>query len=532
MSPVNSGVNIGFPRQPVNLQRLGWIALLILCGGLKLFLSAGVELGKDEAAYVYWGQHLDASYALFPFALFGLFHWFAPGAESILRLGPVLFGSASMLLLFRLCRLHPLNVGQALWATAALACSHWFWHTSSYLHPDSPFIACWLLTLVAARQCWRSGTTTVRRLDLLQVGVAAGLTILCKYSGAFLVFGLLLWIPIAHRRSGGWSQLAWVVLPLTVVVAPMVHALLISHFFLPTTLTTLSRIVSAGNLPARLALFALSPLLFVSPLYLFLLYRNLAMLVVRQLGGRAEQRPPAHVLLALLPAVCLLLAFGAFALGRGQIKGNWVLPAFLGLIPYAFASVRQPSARRLLFYSVVITNLIQALSIGLGLRFPGIARDLDSALRLAALNESYSLLVAAPDRRREATYSWTERLCEYRGWRRFAAELEEELTATQMGRDVPLVSHQYGVAFGLDYYGSGKRTHFTVEDPRFSDLSDLYASCGVDLPPEILFVARARTTLPPSLLSRYGDSEAIASLSRRDAGCAPIQYEVHRLRIP
>ena len=48
---------------------------------LKCWLVYGVELGKDEAVYWYWSQHLDASYALLPFSLMALADALVPGDE-------------------------------------------------------------------------------------------------------------------------------------------------------------------------------------------------------------------------------------------------------------------------------------------------------------------------------------------------------------------------------------------------------------------------------------------------------------------
>ena len=69
----------------------------------KLWFVDGVELGKDEAVYWYWSQHLDASYALLPFSLMALAHALAPYCEWVLRLPSVLLGALSTYLLFALC---------------------------------------------------------------------------------------------------------------------------------------------------------------------------------------------------------------------------------------------------------------------------------------------------------------------------------------------------------------------------------------------------------------------------------------------
>ena len=76
---------------------------------------------------------------------------------------------------------------------------------------------------------------------------------------------------------------------------------------------------------------------------------------------------------------------------RGQIKGNWILPGLLSLWPVAFAV--QP--RRWLLVAVVTTGLLQALVIGLGLKYPGLYSDLAAR---SGLDTSYVGLVSEEDR--------------------------------------------------------------------------------------------------------------------------------------
>lgn len=510
-------MNIAGGRETVKHLRPLAVLLLALCAGSKLLLSGGVELGKDEAAYVYWSQHLDATYALLPFALFGFFHWLAPGSEWVLRMGPILTGTLSLLLVYRLCRQHNLSQRAALMAAAALGSCHWFWHTTSFLHPDGPLVTCWLLTLVTAQRCW-GGERSARWRDLILVGACAGLTLLCKYSAAFLVTGLVAWIAIARRDV---REVAWVAAAAAVVAAPLLQAQLASGLFLPTTLSTLSRIATDDNPLVRLTLFVLSPALFASPLFLYEGYR----VFILRLADLRDSRSPDHnrLLLSLLPGLCLILAFAGFALLRGQIKGNWILPTFLALLPAVFAATT--ARRRLFLWGIVGTNLAQALAFGVALRFPTLVQELAPPLQSSGIDQSYTLLVAAPDRRREAAFSWTERLCDYRGWSGLAAALNSRL-AEQSIETAALASDQYGVVFGLAYYaetGGRLRDYRTVDDPRFRDLSDLYAADPAP-PPQVLFVARASSALPTSVASRYRPVGVGFELPRAAAGCDTIAY--------
>ena len=476
---------------------------LVLLGAytlLKLRLIADVELGKDEAVYWYWGQHLDASYALLPLAVFKLAHSLYPHQEWFLRLPSVLLGALSTALVYWFCKMQGLAKQLALWAAAAFALSHWIWHTSSYLHPDGFLVPCWLLALCMARQA--EATNSLR--PYVYTGLAAGLAVLCKYSGAFLVGGLGLWIALDQRRKERWHRLAAFLLPAVAVAAPLSYAQFSTDFYLPQTLSTLSRIGDLSHPLSRLLLFAVSPLFFASPFLLFLLYAGLV--------RAAKQRD----LLVLLPALCTIGAFLFFALGRGQIKGNWILPGLLSLWPVAFSV----HPRRWLLVAVVATGLLQALAIGIGLKHPGLYSEL--AVR-SRLDKSYVGLVSEEDRVREPSYSWSERLCEYGGWHRFAADVEEVVPP------LPLLSTQYSIPFALAYYGRVEREYYTVDDPRFRYLTDFYGQRKSSYPEEVLFAVRTGGAVPESLRATYPRRELIAEIERRRAGCPSVSYQVFLL---
>ena len=476
---------------------------LVLLGAytlLKLRLIADVELGKDEAVYWYWGQHLDASYALLPLAVFKLAHSLYPHQEWFLRLPSVLLGALSTALVYWLCKMQGLAKQLALWAAAAFALSHWIWHTSSYLHPDGFLVPCWLLALCMARQA--EATNALR--PYVCTGLAAGLAVLCKYSGTFLVGGLSLWIALDQRGKERWHRLAAFLLPAVAVAAPLSYAQFSTDFYLPQTLSTLSRIGDLSHPLSRLLLFAVSPLFFASPFLLFLLYAGLVRV--------AKQRD----LLVLLPALCTIGAFLVFALSRGQIKGNWILPGLLSVWPVAFSV----HPRRWLLVAVVTTGLLQALTIGLGLKYPGLYSEFAARSRL---DKSYVGLVSEEDRVREPSYSWSERLCEYGGWHHFAAAAEEVLPP------LPLLSTQYSIPFALAYYGRAEREYYTVDDPRFRDLTDFYGQRKEAYPREVLFAVRTGGTVPESLSATYPRQELIAEIDRRRVGCPSVPYQIFRL---
>ncbi len=487
-----------------------WALALALYTGAKGWLTYGVELGKDEAVYWYWSQHLDASYALIPFSLIALAEALAPHGEHFLRTPSLLLGTLSVYWLYRLCCDCGLTEARARWAAAAFACSHWSWHTSSYLHPDVSLTACWLLALRAAVRT----SSQPRLANYLYMGAACGLAVLCKYSGAFLTAGLGLFLLISHPTKQRTTAIAAFTAAALCVASPLVYAQLSTAFYLPQTLSTLSKIEALGSPFTRILFFALNPLLFASPLLLYLLYRALwnALSTVRRTWN-------PDLALAILPALCTLGAFLFFALYRGQIKGNWMLVGLLSLWPLAF----HLPVRRWLYPALVLSGLLQAVSIGWALKYPGAVR---TWFDRSQLDESYVGLVSRADRAREPSYSWHERVCEYGGWSAFSRSVDVLLAQRGIAAQTPLVSSQYSIPFGLAYYAETPRRYYTVDDPRFRDLTDIEKHLESAAP--VLFVARQDTPIPRPLDDR--SSQFIGRALRQAPGCAAVRYDLYLLR--
>ncbi len=496
----------------VNRSRVLLLTGLLLHALVKLWFVGGVELGKDEAAYWYWSQHLDASYALIPLAAIKLLNFLFPGSETMLRLGSVLMGSGSVLLVYLLGKRSELDAKHCVWGATVFATCHWTWHTSSYLHPDGFLIFFWLLTLERT-VAWR------RRLSvahLAAIGMLAGMAVLCKYSGSFLAAGLLLWLLLSH----GPRYCAIALLSFLLVVSPMVAVQVETLFHLPMTLGTLSQIAPNSNPAIQGLIFLANPIFFVSPLLLWMLYRSLL-----HTAQKLRRNLDRDLALFLLPAVCIIGAFAFFALDRGQIKGNWILPAFLALWPLAFDPRAYRRGIGVTFLRLtLVTSLVPTLLIAALLKFPVLASVFAQTDAVVFLNSSYRKLVSAPDRERESARSWTERVCEYHGWEDWVARMETVVSQSGLG-SAPLVSNQYAVTFGVAYYTDQDWEIHTVADPRFRDSSDLFHQ-RKPLPSPILFAARASTPLPPILDARYPIQHRLAEVARRSKGCSSEYYSL------
>ena len=403
-----------------------WVWTSLLASALlRMWLVSGVELGRDETAYWHWSQHLDATYALLPLSAVRVAHLLYPGSELALRLPFVFAGVISTLLMYRLCRLYCLEPARSLWAAAAFATSHWIWHTTSFIHPDGFLVLTWLLAILLARIHLDRPSPA----HCFAALAAAGLASLSKYRGILLALSLLLWLALTSPRSARRRDVLMFALPFALIISPLIYANWTTGFQVPGALRSLSHIAAGSSLAQRALLFVASPLFFASPPLLWLLYKGFCRLVptMRQFPSFlfAGSRPRPDVLLALIPAVCVLAWFGLFALSRGQIKGNWILPAFLGLWPcafgwYHFRGTSNQSARMSAWLLAFVVSLgtIQTAIVGLSLKYPAaLSRIADSVG--GGLNATYTGLVSQRDRLREPSRSWMERACEYSGWRNF-----------------------------------------------------------------------------------------------------------------
>jgi hypothetical protein len=499
-------------------------------------LTLGVELGKDEAAYWYWSLNWDLTYAPLPFAFIRLAHALAPGAEWSLRACQIFAGLLATLLMFRWCRESGLDEPRCLWATVAFATSHWIWHAGSYLHPDGFLVPAWLLVLILARRAADEGWGPRWCIGM---GVVTAIPVYCKYSGALLAAAMFIWLYFAgtpraqRRRVLSCSLLAFVI-----CVAPLVWAHSSDGFHLPRALSSLSRIADETSIFTRGGLFLVAPLLFVSPPLLWMLYRTLGT-AIKAAGGTllatsiaersAWMRAHGHLLLTLIPASIVLLCFGFFALYRGQVKGNWILPAFLALWPYVFGArssvvLGDRPPRTGFVVAVLVVGLMQTAAIGLALRYPGAADDAMHALGIQkVLDHSYPRLVSAADQAREPTHSWNERLCEYAGWRTFTDSLERSISEAGLPLTVALVSTQYNLPFTTAFYASPdvQRPVYTVADPRFTRLAGLGTAARQET---LLFVARSHSPLPRELADHA--ASLLPPVQRTSAGCSPVSYEL------
>ena len=195
---------VPWPVAGWRVDALPLLVLVLAMVALRCWVASHMDFETDEAYYWLWSRQLAASYFDHP-----------PMIAYLIRLGTWLFGDtilgvrsmaivamiaasaliyALALILFRERRFALLSV---LWFNMMP-------HTAFFsiiMYPDTPAIVFWLLSCVALAMVWRSG----RGAWWYLVGIATGLLLLSKYTGVFLVFGIVAWL-LASAKMRFWFK--------------------------------------------------------------------------------------------------------------------------------------------------------------------------------------------------------------------------------------------------------------------------------------------------------------------------------------
>lgn len=168
---------------------------------LRLVLAARFPLLAAETYYWLWSRALDWGYYDHPpmvAAVIGVFSPLLGDSALGVRLGVVLLSSLGSLLFYALClRLVPVRA--ALASLLVLSIAPLWISFGVVVTPDGPLLFFWVLTLLLFHRAWQGNTL----LAWVAAGVAAGLTLMSKYTGALLFpvfFAFLLVDPRGRRQ--------------------------------------------------------------------------------------------------------------------------------------------------------------------------------------------------------------------------------------------------------------------------------------------------------------------------------------------
>ncbi len=198
-------------------RRLGQLAWCIVAvhAILRVIAASATDLGIDEAYYVQYARYPDWAYFDHP-PLVGWLIWLTTAgltfsSELVVRLGPLLIGSASLYLVYRIgCLLKDRLTGVIAMALTASSLYHSV-ISGVFVLPDTPQGLFWLLAL----WCFVRYARQPHGGLLWLFGIASGLAMLSKYHGVFLVFAALLHFLLTdHRKLGTWRLIPIVLVPL------------------------------------------------------------------------------------------------------------------------------------------------------------------------------------------------------------------------------------------------------------------------------------------------------------------------------
>jgi 4-amino-4-deoxy-L-arabinose transferase-like glycosyltransferase len=339
---VKAALVLARAQMPAWLLRSALLAALALALViLRCWVAAHMDFETDEAYYWMWSRSLAASYYDHP-----------PMIAYLIRLGTFLFGD-SLIGIRSMAILAMIGTSALLYILAALlfgdrrialVAALWFSvmpHTAFFsvvMFPDTPAILFWLLTCVAAALIWRTG----RGYWWYLLGFSAGLLLLSKYTGLFLLFGIAVWL-IASKDMRFWLRRG------EPYLAALIAAILFSPVlwwnaehgwvsFIKQFGRGLETSADAGisNLAAFLGVQAA----FVSPLIFAFIVAGLAVAT-----WRGVLRQEANWLLLALSAAPTLVYFALHALSA-EVLAQWPSAAYPTAIVAAVAAFVAPARRR------------------------------------------------------------------------------------------------------------------------------------------------------------------------------------------
>ena len=315
-----------------------------------------------------------------------------------------------------------------------VALTPWQSFAGSILHPDNFLLASLLIFVLA-----------VRDGRVLLCALAAGAMVLAKPTGVLL-------LPVAWWMLGRLDTASsWRV--------PVARALLVVAlvtFLHPMSLDMVQSMASFGRMPGsvpiltRLGAGGLALLFLGGPLLIGLAVPGIRQrLDLLHRGNPGARRREAEI--SLVSAAVLLGFFLAAALLRGQFKGNWILPAFVLLLP--LSTVRIP--RPLLVGGLVLT-FVGGFAQTAVLRHPQILSQVEVLGLAVDPNDgpwAYTVHAGIRETAVSSSRTWCGHLTQYEDASYFARALRDAWREVGERSDPTwIVSDDYGLAAQLHWY--------------------------------------------------------------------------------
>jgi 4-amino-4-deoxy-L-arabinose transferase-like glycosyltransferase len=341
----------------LSVVTLRWIAALLLALKLTLWLSAGAFM--DETYYWIWGQHPALSYYDHPPLsawLQGIsaqiFGWDTIGLRVMVMLSTI--GDIAILALFAR-KLAPERWEQYFWVSVVL-----FLSTPIFFSMTGPALPDHMLIVCSLASCyffyvffdqWRADAPASYR-NLYLGALFLGLAVLSKYNGAFLGFGVALFIvlspryrPLLRKPQLYLAGAISLVLQTPVILWNATERFASYGFILKGR----HQGVSASSI--GVIEFFLGAIVFLSPFLLPLVVR-----FIRAPWKKSAQRPLGFEHLVFLVSTLTMFVVSFFT----TVLFHWNLVAYVAMLPFLGLYLR---SRRLLIAQAVFGGLFLAATI-------------------------------------------------------------------------------------------------------------------------------------------------------------------------
>ncbi len=480
------------------ITSLPLVTVLFAILTLRCWVAAHVDFETDEAYYWLWSRHLAVSYYDHP-----------PMVAYLIRFGTGLMGDTilgvrSMAILAMIAAsvlLYLLTVILFDDRRVAVFSALWFNmtpHTSFFsviMFPDTPALLFWITTCVAAAMVWRSGRGEWWYL----LGIAAGLLLLSKYTGVFLIAGIVAWLflsnemrPWLKRREPYLAALITLTLFSPVIWWNAEHGWVSFMKQFGRAFET-----SPDGGVTNLASFLTVQAAFVSPFIFAFIMAGLAVAAWRGLF-----RQQANWLLLALSAAPMLLYFAIHALSS-EVLAQWPSAAYATGIVVAVAAVATPlgKSKRL---SVTRYGFAAAPWVGFAFTLTLLAQ---LTVRLVAIQ-------AARDP-----------LSRFAGWRQLATETGAIVKAHGAGY---VATNEHSIGATLGFYLRNITVFQTSDVIRYQfmppiDQGRLSRTTGI-------YLAVPPSDDLPRLQAHFDSVELIATIWRTRNGDPIEPYRVYELK--
>jgi len=338
------------------------VGIVVAASALHVLVAATTGLGDAEALYAQYARHLQGGYVDHPPAigvLVAATTWALGPSPLGVRAGPIVLFPMCAALVFAITRRIGGSDRAASIAVGAYVAIPMLLASGVAASPDAPLAFAWLLSLYAILRSEREPAWTA------VAGLAAGLALLSKYSGAWLLAGVVVWGTLPGRRLR-----AAVVVGLAFLCFVPVLLWNADHDWVSArhrlVWTQLQGGLSLRNAGALLG----GQLAYVSPV-------ALVGLLWAASRGMREGAAPGVRLLATSSVVALGIGYG-LCLVSVVAEPHWPAPGYLGLVPVLglLADREWPRVRRwvrigALWSATVVVVLLLAIWSPLPVHLPG-----------------------------------------------------------------------------------------------------------------------------------------------------------------